>query len=127
MNRLRPMQRPASFTRPALASLMVLVCLALGCSTHAKRLATPRSLFYDGRLEECRTSLVKLEKSRHDKDVVNLDLAIVDLLSGKPKEAENATESGTRSIRRTRVNLPDRENGFDVDGRSSSFLRWGGL
>lgn len=88
MNRLRPMQRPASFTRPALASLMMLICLALGCSTHAKRLATPRSLFYDGRLEECRTSLVKLEKSRHDKDVVNLDLAIVDLLSGKPKEAE---------------------------------------
>ncbi len=68
----------------------VLVLLPLGgCSTHAKRLATPRTMFYDGRLEECRTSLIKLEKSRHDRDIVNLDLAMVDLVNGDPKKAES--------------------------------------
>ena len=69
-----------------------LVCFVLiglvGCSTHAKRLAIPRNHFYDGRMEECKKGLEKLSKSRHDKDVVNLDLAIVDLLSGSPKNAE---------------------------------------
>jgi hypothetical protein len=66
----------------------LLVCGQIGCSTHAKRLATPRNHFYDGRLDECKEGLEKLSKSRHDKDVVNLDLAMVDLLSGKPKISE---------------------------------------
>ena len=38
----------------------------------------------------CRESLEKLAKSnRHDRDVVNLDLAVVDLLSGQAKQAES--------------------------------------
>lgn len=88
MKRRQPVPRQRTFRRSICWSLLLLVQLASGCSTHAKRLATPRTLFYDGRLEECRTSLAKLEKSRHDKDVVNLDLAVVDLLSGRPLEAE---------------------------------------
>lgn len=60
-----------------------------GCSTHAKRIAQPRNLFYDGQLQACRESLEKLSKTnRHDRDVVNLDLAVVDLLSGQAKQAE---------------------------------------
>jgi hypothetical protein len=60
-----------------------------GCSTHSKRIAQPRSLFYDGHLQACRESLEKLSKAnRHDRDVVNLDLAVVDLLSGQAKQAE---------------------------------------
>jgi uncharacterized protein len=60
-----------------------------GCSTHSKRVAQPRNLFYDGQLQACRESLEKLAKSnRHDRDVVHLDLAVVDLLSGKPQQAE---------------------------------------
>ncbi len=61
----------------------------LGCSTHSKRISQPRNLFYDGQLQACRESLEKLAKSnRQDRDVVNLDLAVVDLLAGNPKKAE---------------------------------------
>jgi len=66
-----------------------LVLLSSGCSTHSKRIALPRNLFYDGQLQACREGLEKLSKSnRQDRDVVNLDLAVVDLLSGNAKQAE---------------------------------------
>ncbi len=65
------------------------VLISSGCSTHSKRISQPRNLFYDGQLQACRESLEKLGKSnRHDRDVVNLDLAVVDLLAGQPKQAE---------------------------------------
>lgn len=67
----------------------LLVLISTGCSTHSKRISQPRNLFYDGQLKACREGLEKLSKSnRHDRDVVNLDLAVVDLLSGQPKQAE---------------------------------------
>lgn len=79
----------ANSSRIAAAGLVVAgIALSCGCATHAKRLATPRTMFYEGRLEECKTSLTKLESKRHDRDVVNLDLAMVDLVSGNPKLAE---------------------------------------
>ncbi|MFN9983998.1 MAG: hypothetical protein ACK52S_00470, partial [Pirellula sp.] len=60
-----------------------------GCSTHAKRLALPRTLFYEGQLQSCREHLDKLQKgNRHDRDVANLDLAVVDLLEGQTQQAE---------------------------------------
>lgn len=60
-----------------------------GCSTHAKRLMAPRSLFHQGQMDECRVKLEKLAKShRADRDVAMLDLAMVDLVSGRPKQAE---------------------------------------
>jgi uncharacterized protein len=77
--------------RIRIARILTFGCafLFLGCSTHAKRIAQPRNLFYQGELQACKESLEKLSKnSRHDRDVVNLDLATVDLLSGRAKEAE---------------------------------------
>lgn len=77
----------------ALAVLHCLLVLAIffatGCSTHAKRITQSRNLFYEGQLDACRLELEKLHKaSRQDRDVTNLDLAIVHLLDGRPKDAE---------------------------------------
>lgn len=61
-----------------------------GCMTHAKRVASSRDLFYSGRMEECRSSLEKLSSPlRHDRDVVQLDLAMATLLDGEAKKAES--------------------------------------
>ncbi len=70
--------------------LVIAICgLGSGCSTHAKRIALPRSLFYEGQIEQCRAELEKLQKShRHDRDVANLDLAIVDLVDGRNRQSE---------------------------------------
>lgn len=60
-----------------------------GCSTHAKRISIPRTHFYDGQLTACREQLEKLHKKHHqDRDVVNLDLAVVDMLDGQCPQAE---------------------------------------
>lgn len=75
-------------------AFFVAICLAFscgsaGCSTHAKRLMEPRGLFHQGQMDECRLKLEKLAKShRLDRDVAELDLAMVDLVSGNPKQAE---------------------------------------
>ena len=72
-------------------ALSLCLCLnsGLGCSTHATRISQPRNLFYEGQLEACRNRLEKLHKShRQDRDVTNLDLAVVDLLEGRCKESE---------------------------------------
>lgn len=59
-----------------------------GCSTHAKRLIEPRTLYFEGQLEPARERLEKLAQSRrHDREVALLDLAIVDLVGGRPVEA----------------------------------------
>ncbi len=81
------------FSKPIRVLGYLVACLVVlnssGCSTHSKRVSQPRNLFYDGQLVACRESLEKLAKSsRHDRDVVNLDLAVVDLLAGQPKQAE---------------------------------------
>ncbi len=60
-----------------------------GCSTHAQRLVAPRHSFYTNDLMQAQTQLTKLASKRGgDKNVVNLDLAIVDLLQGNPHGAE---------------------------------------
>ena len=79
--------------RPRLLVSLISISLSLlsgaGCSTHAKRISLSRSLFYEGQLDACRDRLEKLHKShRQDRDVANLDLAVVDLLEGRCKEAE---------------------------------------
>jgi hypothetical protein len=78
--------------RILIAVLSLIVCLLTGsgCSTHAKRISLSRSLFYEGQLEACRDRLDKLHKSnRQDRDVTNLDLAVVDLIDGRCQEAES--------------------------------------
>ncbi len=78
-------------TKSIQIALSLCLCLnsGLGCSTHATRISQPRNLFYEGQLEACRTRLEKLHKShRQDRDVANLDLAVVDMLEGRCKESE---------------------------------------
>jgi uncharacterized protein len=68
--------------------IAVISLLVAGCSTHAKRLMEPRSLFHQNQMEQCRIRLEKLVEHRQDRDVAALDLAMVDLVSGRPKQAE---------------------------------------
>ncbi len=68
-------------------SFGVLCCA--GCSTHAQRLVAPRQAFYTNDLTQAQTQLTKLSTKRGgDQNVVQLDLAIVDLLQGNPAGAE---------------------------------------
>ncbi len=71
------------------AVAIVQISLTTGCTTHAKRIAQPRNNFYDGQFTACREQLEKIAKNhRQDRDVANLDLAIVDLLDGECRQAE---------------------------------------
>lgn len=89
MIRCAPSIHPKSKFAVRLLVVVASVVSIFGCSTHAKRIAIPRSLFYDGQMQACREGLEKLAKSsRHDRDVVNLDLAVVDMLGGQAKQAE---------------------------------------
>lgn len=77
--------------RSACASICLSICLAtgVGCATHANRISLSRSLFYEGQLEASRVRLEKLYKShRKDRDVTNLDLAVIDLLEGRSQESK---------------------------------------
>ena len=69
-----------------------LACLLLamaGCSTHAKRLQQPRQLFYDNQIEAAHAQLEKLaDKHSRDATVIELDLAIADMVGGNPASAE---------------------------------------
>ena len=69
--------------------LALLLLLSNGCSSHWMRLSQPRRQFYDGQINEARQSLEKMASSwRRDRDVAALDLAMVELFSGNPGEAE---------------------------------------
>lgn len=61
-----------------------------GCSTHAHRLQQPRQLFYSNQLDQAHEQFDKLaeKKRRSDNSVVELDLAMVELISGQPRAAE---------------------------------------
>ncbi len=75
-------------TSLACSHLCAILFLA-GCSTHAHRLATPRESFYGNNLPAAREQLQKLnEKPKHDASVIELDLAMVELLSGDLQNAE---------------------------------------
>jgi hypothetical protein len=71
-------------------SPILLVCLlAAGCTTHAHRLAEARQLFHRGELDAATQALEKAESHWHrDKDCLKLDRAMIDLVSGRPKDAE---------------------------------------
>ncbi|MFN3189887.1 MAG: hypothetical protein ACE361_05135 [Aureliella sp.] len=72
-----------------IAASIVCVALASGCATHAKRLASPRTSFYGGDLQRASAQLLKLEEKRsHDRSVVELDLAMVELFQGNVDSAE---------------------------------------
>lgn len=60
-----------------------------GCATHAQRLAAPRDAFYTNDLQQAHFALDKLaERPKGDASVVELDLAMVELMQGDPASAE---------------------------------------
>ena len=71
-------------------SMILGVIASCGCSTHAHRLQQPRQLFYSNQLDQAHVQFDKLaeKKRRSDSSVVELDLAMVELVSGQPRAAE---------------------------------------
>lgn len=61
-----------------------------GCASHYDRLQTFRNEFYNGDLVKTRENINKLQKSHRlrDQDVLDLDLALVELVDGHPQSAE---------------------------------------
>lgn len=69
---------------------LLLLCAISGCSTHAHRLADPRNSFFSNDLGRAHSQLSKLkEKPKNDETVIELDLALVEMLQGDLKSAEN--------------------------------------
>lgn len=66
----------------------IIALMPLGCSTHNDFLQQPRDLFYKNQLPQAEKEFTSLQKKRREADVVELDLAMIDLVQGKPKEAE---------------------------------------
>jgi hypothetical protein len=70
---------------------LVALLSACGCSTHANRVREGREHFYAGRLDEAAESYrAQLGRRAGDTDALQLDLAVVDLVSGRPRQAEKA-------------------------------------
>ena len=71
-----------------------IVCLAMlvlaeGCASHADRVAAAQMSFFKGDLVSARAEVdVLLKKPKRDADALLLDQAMIELVSGKPKEAE---------------------------------------
>jgi hypothetical protein len=77
------------FTRCLAGLGLAATITASGCGTHADRLFGVRTEFLNGNLAAARTNVDKLlEKPKHDEDVLNLDKAMIELVSGRPKESE---------------------------------------
>ncbi len=77
---------------PVLGSRFVVIlglAISVGCATHYDRIQPVRQDFFAGRLDNARTALLEQSKKRRgEKDVLKLDLAMVELASGRPQEAE---------------------------------------
>ncbi len=71
-----------------------LLLIVGGCATHTQRLLAPRQAFYTNDLTQAHTQLAKLaSKPKGDENVIELDLAIIDLLQGDPASAERRLRS----------------------------------
>lgn len=76
---------------------------AAGCSTYATRIRPAHEQFYAGQLDVSATTLSEyMNRHAGDADAAAMDLAIVNLVSGKPAEAE-------RILRAVRDNLDEYE------------------
>lgn len=70
--------------------ILLFLCPTWGCSTHAHRLANPRNSFFGNDLDRAHAQLSKLsEKPKNDETVIELDLALVEMLQGNLQSAEN--------------------------------------
>ncbi len=85
-----------------------------GCATYADRLAGIREQFRLNDLTGAQEDLAKAARHRSDRDVVNLDTAIIKLADGKPKEAE-------KILRQMRDEF-DRLEGVKVGEKAVSML-----
>ncbi|QDT52990.1 hypothetical protein Pan44_10040 [Caulifigura coniformis] len=75
--------------RCGLAGALALLLLAPGCASHADRIAATQGHYFRGDLPAARTELdLLLKKPKRDADALLLDQAMVELSSGRPKEAE---------------------------------------
>lgn len=82
------------FSKPLQGAIWLCSLLLAGCSTHAQLLQQPRQLFYDNQLASAHAKFAQLtEKKRGDATVLELDLAMVDLLRGEPKLCEQRLRS----------------------------------
>jgi hypothetical protein len=73
--------------------LVVAVCLFVvcgsGCATHANRLVSVRNAYYAGKLDTARSRIDKqITRNKSDADVLRLERAMVDLIDGRPEQAE---------------------------------------
>jgi len=60
-----------------------------GCATHLDRLQPVRDSFFAGNIDQARTIVGEQERKRRgDKDVLKLDQAMIELASGRPRDAE---------------------------------------
>ncbi len=68
---------------------LIVVTSTVGCASHADRVATVRSHYFHGDLAAARTEIdLLLKKPKRDADALKLDKAMVELVSGRPREAE---------------------------------------
>lgn len=79
---------PICLGRQALWLLALLLLVSTGCATYADRLVEVRRLFASGNLAQADVQLEKGLRRRPDRDVIKLDRSIIQLASGKPREAE---------------------------------------
>lgn len=99
------------FFRPAAVPLLlIIVC---GCATHFDRIQPVRNDYFTGRLEDARKALTEQQKKhRGESDVLKLDLAMVELASGRPQDAE-------RLLRGVRDRFDDYEQKSLAEGAAS--------
>ncbi|MFN9952017.1 MAG: hypothetical protein ACK55I_02890, partial [bacterium] len=88
-----PMMSNATRMNLWLAVSVLIALVPLGCSTHNDFLQQPRDLFYKNQLPQAEKEFSSLQKKRREADVVELDLAMIDLVQGKPKEAEKRLQT----------------------------------
>ena len=68
---------------------LALFLLLHGCASHADRIATAQNHFFAGDLKAARADIdLLLKKPKRDSDALLLDQAMVELVSGRPKDAE---------------------------------------
>jgi uncharacterized protein len=76
-------------TRLALACLLALPVFLPGCASYADRVARAQERYFHGDLAAARTEFDELlKKPKRDGDALLLDQAIIDLCSGRVKDAE---------------------------------------
>ena len=67
----------------------VIVAGLCGCASHVNRVVSIRNNFYAGHLEEARAQAQDMrDKHKADRDVFDLDRAMIELSAGHPKESE---------------------------------------